>query len=94
MIAAAAPQKPSDAWRNFTYAQTAASILVVGGLIFWSEIDQLLKVALSVATAWALTNSVSITKLLRDRQEYEDWQDENKKTEPVRTPRLATQAEA
>lgn len=68
----AIPQKPSDAWRAFTYATTAASVLVIGGLIFWSSIDPILKVALSVSAAWALSNAVSLTKLLRDKQEYED----------------------
>lgn len=77
-----APQKPSDAWRNFTYATTTASILVIGGLIFWADISPLLKVALSVSSAWALSNAVSLTKLLRDKQEYEDWSKEKDHSRP------------
>ncbi len=83
-IAMAAPQKPSDAWRNFTYFTTAASVICIGALIFWADINPLLKVALSVSTAWALSNTASVTKLLRDKQEYEDWEKATK-PEPVRT---------
>lgn len=90
---ATAPQKPSDPWRNFTYFTTAASIICIGGLIFWADIDPLLKVALSVSTAWGLSNVASVTKLLRDKQEYEDWEKANK-PEPVRTARLPQQADA
>jgi hypothetical protein len=77
-----APQKPSDAWRNFTYATTTASILVIGGLIFWADISPLLKVALSVSSAWALSNAVSLTKLLRDKQEFEDWSQDSDNSRP------------
>jgi hypothetical protein len=92
-IATTVPQKPSDAWRNFTYFTTAASILCIGGLIFWADINPLLKVAISVSTAWGLSNVASVTKLLRDKQEYEDWEKASK-PEPVRTTRLPQQAEA
>jgi Uncharacterized protein conserved in bacteria len=68
-----APQKPSDSWRNFSYASTGMSLVVVSALIFFSPIDPILKVAFGVSVAWALHNSVSLTKLLRDRQEHEDW---------------------
>jgi Uncharacterized protein conserved in bacteria len=83
---AAAPQKPSDAWRNFTYAQMGASLVVLASIIAWSPMDDLVKVSLGVTTAWALTNAVSITKLLRDKQEREDWEAANR-PEPVRPAR-------
>jgi hypothetical protein len=92
-IITAAPQKSSDSWRNFTYFTTAASILCIGGLVFWADIDPLLKVAISVSTAWGLSNVASVTKLLRDKQEYEDWEKANK-PEPVRTTRHPQQADA
>ena len=88
-----AHQKPSDAWRNFTYFQTAISIVDMAAIIFFTPIEPLLKVALSVTTAWSLSNAVSITKLLRDKQEYEDWEKATK-PEPVRTRNPALQAEA
>lgn len=69
-----APQKPSDAWRNFTYFSTGVSLVVLASIIFFTPIDPLLKVSLSVTAAWALSNAVSVTKLLRDKQEYEDWE--------------------
>lgn len=86
-----APQKPSDAWRTFTYATTASSVLVIGGLIFWSPIDPILKVALSIAAAWSLSNAVTLTKLLRDKQEYDDWKQEN---EPARVRAVKPESSA
>ncbi len=77
-----APQKPSDAWRTFIYATTFLSVVIIAALIFFSSIDPLLKVALSIASAWALSNAVTLTKLLRDKQEYEEWQKAH--VEPVR----------
>ncbi|NTF17053.1 hypothetical protein G6L37_01245 [Agrobacterium rubi] len=88
-----APQKPSDAWRNFTYFQTAISIAVMAAIIFFTPIEPLLKVSLSVTAAWALSNAVSITKLLRDKQEHEDWEKENK-PEPARSRNPVLQQQA
>lgn len=79
-------QKPSDAWRTFVYATTATSLLVVAGIIFFTEIDKLIKVSLAVATAWSLSNAVTLTKLLRDKQDYTDWE-QAQKTQTETGPR-------
>lgn len=81
------PQKPSDPWRNFSYATTSISLLVIAGLIFFSDINVLFKVAFGVSVAWGLSNTVSLTKLLRDKQEYEDWEKaekDNRSEAPIR----------
>lgn len=93
MMTMTAPQKPSDAWRNFTYFQTALSVAVMAAIIFFTPIEPLLKVALSVTAAWALSNAVSITKLLRDKQEWEDYEKATK-PEPVRTRTTSLQTES
>jgi hypothetical protein len=88
------PQKPSDAWKNFTFFTTAASIVVIGGLIFWADISPLLKVSLSVSTTWALSNAVSLTKLLRDKQEYDDWSKDSGEHQRSRSPKTESSAAA
>jgi hypothetical protein len=67
-------QKPSSAWMNFTYFSTAISLVVVGSLIAFSPIPDFIKISIAVTTCWALHNAVNVTKLLRDKQEFEDWE--------------------
>jgi hypothetical protein len=39
-----------------------------------SPIPVFIKISLAVTTCWALHNAVNVTKLLRDKQEFEDWE--------------------